>query len=512
MASAIKRKERLLASLLAVDRKLKAKGFHGLSDAFRDCFVRFVASGRQTLVLRKGRRGGGTSSCVEFIASYLQTDIPVSRGDVGTFVVLSHTLAASRDVLRRLHETLDALGVAHTATADKLAFEGCPLEVRCFAANFTAVRGTTVIGALVDECAFIRNDAGDSPVAAIVEQALAPAMATIAGAPMLLVSSPQAHDDYHALRYSVGDSESPSQMVACIPTWVGNPALTEDACRALAASHIDFLREFAAIPQDSIVTTPFLPELITALERSDPGRPVGRRVVATDPSSGANDSWVWLVAGWNLRADGTPVLTVNLADGAFGAWARVKSADDVFDALAGDAKKLGATDVFADQRDLNHTASGCRRHGLKLSVMKHTTESKAVAVRRLQLFLESGQLALPQRNRERIKQSLRNYRQSETRTGQVRFGGKGKRSDDFVAALLTLMMADEAGLLEGGVNAKRTHRDPPPFAGSPLVSVQMVHGPQRQSSGVLDDIRIGSDTRAHFGNNGGSQFRNKGGF
>jgi hypothetical protein len=75
---------------------------------------------------------------------------------------------------------------------------------------------------------------------------------------------------------------------------------------------------------------------------------------------------VWLVGGWNIRESGEAVLTIDVADGAFGKWARDKGADDVFDQLAADVKRCDATTLFTDQRDMNHVSSGCRRGRVEL--------------------------------------------------------------------------------------------------------------------------------------------------
>lgn len=499
-----KKTERLLAALLSVDKRLKAAGFHGLSSAFFDVFTQYVASGKRTLVLRKGRRSGGTSSAVQYVAAYLQSVAEVPRGDLGVFVLMSHTLAAGRDVLRRLHEILEACGVEHETTADRIAFASKPLEVRVYAPTFTAVRGITCVGAFVDETAFIKSDSGDSPAQSIIEQALLPAMATIATAPLLLVSSPHGFEDYHAQRYALGESDSPSQTVAHVPSWIGNPELTEAACRELATSETDFWREYAAEPQDSVATRPFPREWIEALEHIEKGEPAGSRVIVTDPSSGRHDSWVWFIAGWNVRpkADdpktNEAVLCIDIADGAFGAWARVTNAGDVFDRMVADGEKCGAVGLFSDHRDENHVVENARRVGMPLTIYRHQTENKAQAVRRLQMFMEAGQIALPRRNRERIKQQLRNYQQTETRSGLARFAGKGKRPDDFIACLLTLMMADQAGALEGGINMKRRRRrDPPPFSGSPLKSWKRPMG--GGSSSPLDRLTFDHKGRGVFG-------------
>lgn len=488
------RAEGLLKSLLSVDARLRRAGFHGLSPAWREVYGRWIASGTQTLVLRKGRRAGGTSSACEFIASYLATNIPVPKGDRGVYVFMGQNLARARDNLRRQHEILESLGVEHGYTADRITLSDRPIDLHVYAPNLITSRGILCIGAFLDEAGFIRSDSADEDdvVRAIVEQVLEPAMMTCPGAPLLLVSSPNGLTDYHARRFDEGDSHR--QRIAHIPSWVGNPLLTESACRDAAASDEAFRQEYGAEAVDTSTTSaPFKSEWIAALDHSDPGEPVGPRFCFTDPSSGAHDSWVWVCGGWNKRSNGQAVFTFDLADGEFGAWsARGVGSDSVFDKMAEDAKRCGCNEIFTDQRDSNHMTSGARRHGLKLSIMQHRLESKTEAVKRLQLFLEHGQVFVPERNRQRIKLALKNYRQSTSSSGNVKYGGLGKRADDFCAVLLTAMLADQAGLIEGSVNAIRRVRQPPPKAGSPLQSVRQT---SYRTSHPIDQLQL--DTYGH---------------
>jgi hypothetical protein len=290
-------------------------------------------------------------------------------------------------------------------------------------------------------------------------------MATIAGAPLILCSAPKDPDTYHHARFLEGNTAR--QMAVHVPTWLANPNLPEEKCRLRAGSERNFLLRYAAIPQDSKASRPFVREDIDHAQAPDfdRGQPSGERVVCADPSSGTGgDSFAWIVAGWNQTAESKLVLCVDLIEAERGKWAHRKGGAEVCKALAADAKRFGALDVHSDQRETLLMQTELPRHGLRVHIHPHTTESKTTAVERLQLLLENGQLALPRRNGERLKKQLLDFQQTETRTGLKRFASRQSAAggDDLVAALLTLMLADGAGQLEGSPNARTRRKDPKP--------------------------------------------------
>jgi hypothetical protein len=495
-----------LRQLLSLNGQLVARSHHGLSPRFVQELTRWVLSGCRAWVCRKGRRGGGTTTAILFLVAFaLFGKWKVARGDTPVIVVMSHSLAAGRDVLRRISMMLTDLGVDHEATADKIAIPSRGIEFRNYAPNLVSFLGITAVAIFLDELAHWRDsDSGANPSREILARLL-PTMATVPEARLLLVSSPAGLDDVHAEKVTQGDTSE--QCVSIVPSWEGNPTLTEEGCRRDATDETAFLREYAAQPQETKTLKPFdRAEVDHALARDfDRGRPAGKRVVCADPSSGTGgDAFAWLVAGWNQRSDGTRVLVVDRVEAERGKWAHRKGGAEVCAALAADAKRFGAELVATDQRETLLMTTELPRHGLRVEVFPHQTESKTTAVERLQLLLAEGQLALPQREGNRVKKQLLDFQQTETRTGLKRFASRQSAAggDDLVAALLTLMMADAAGLLEGSPNARTRRKDPKPRAiGEPS------QWASTSGASILDRVEVDQRTgRVHVGRQTRSQF------
>jgi hypothetical protein len=487
-----------LHQLLLFDERLKAAGHHGLSPRFEAELSRWVRSRKRTWVCRKGRRGGGSTTALLFLVAFaLFGRWRVAKGDTPVIVTMSHSLAAGRDLLRRASMMLSDAGIEHEATADKIAIPSRGVEIRNYAPNLVSILGVTAILILLDELAHYRDDASGANPSREILARLLPTMATVGeDARLLLVSSPAGFDDVHAERVARGDDDE--QCVSIVPSWIGNPTLSEEQCRRDAGDELTFRREYGAEPQEVRALRPFIREHIdAALARDvDRGVPCGRCIVAADPSSGSGgDSFAWIVAQWAARADERKVLVVLWVAAERGKWSNRKGAHEVVAALARDAKKFDAQLVATDQREVLAMQSLLPQHGLKVTVLPHTTDSKAEAVARLQLLLEQGQLALPQRESERLKRQLLDYQQTETRTGLKRFASRTSApgGDDLVSCLITLALADASGLVDGGPNARTRRKDPPPRAfGSREYGPNGPNGTDRSS--FVDGLEINQRT------------------
>lgn len=238
--------------------------------------------------------------------------------------------------------------------------------------------------------------------------------------------------------------------------------------------------------------------VIRAHQDQDTGAACGRSIIAADPSSGTGrgDDFVRLDAHWADRGDGTKVLVVGSVKLEQGRFAYRKGGAEVLRELAVDAKRVGAELVATDQGEKLLMLTELPRHGLKVQVFPHTPESKAAAVERLQLLLSQGQLSLPQKNGGRIRKQLLDYQQTTTPNGLKRFASRQSApgGDDIVSALLTLMMADAAGLLEGSPFSKPAK----PKYNPPRTSLRLEFasdGPNgNASSSIFDRLEVDQRT------------------
>jgi hypothetical protein len=177
-------------------------------DVYRQCTGRrFPRPGGHTeATLVVGRRGG-KSLILALIASYLATFRDwrphLTRGEKAQIVVIATDREQAQAIFGYLRELL-----AIPLLSDLIASEGrdvieltnnVVLSVQT--CSFRAIRGRTIVAALLDEVAFWRNDESSANPDSEVLAAIRPAQATIPGAIMLKASSPYArrgvlHDDY----------------------------------------------------------------------------------------------------------------------------------------------------------------------------------------------------------------------------------------------------------------------------------------------------------------------------
>src|SRR5262249_19693304 len=116
----------------------------------------------------------------------------LAPGERGTLPIIAADRQQARNVFGYVGGLLEGcpllaqMIVNRTAEAIELT-NGVRLEVHT--ASFRAVRGYTVVGAVLDEVAFWRADDSANPDKEILT-ALRPAMATVPGALLLAISSP----------------------------------------------------------------------------------------------------------------------------------------------------------------------------------------------------------------------------------------------------------------------------------------------------------------------------------
>lgn len=121
-------------------------------------------------------------------------------------MVIAADRRQARTVLRYINGLLDSVpmlaNMVQKRTAESIELSN-RISIEVHTANFRAVRGYTLVGAILDELAFWRTDDSANPDAEIVA-ALRPGMATVPGALLLGISSPyarrgvlwQAHRDH----------------------------------------------------------------------------------------------------------------------------------------------------------------------------------------------------------------------------------------------------------------------------------------------------------------------------
>jgi hypothetical protein len=289
--------ELFLARLWAMEDELVRAGLEPMPEWWRVELSRFYRSGRRRWVVRKGRRVFA-STCVAprlAVAEALfgeHQHIPGSPPLEYAFLSIKVGEAANR--LVGVDAALNALGLQFTPRGQTIRLRGLPALFNVVTASHKTNVGGTIAFAWLDEVArWSDNELGANP-AELVVSSLAPALATLPNAKMILVSSPLGEDDYHAREFDRGETEQ--QCVSFGETWTVNPTLTKEDTRAMEPDHDTWLREYAAIPSKGVKNNWF-GEAVDAALTDDPPPAIGsgqRPVIAIDPAF-AHDYFGWCV-------------------------------------------------------------------------------------------------------------------------------------------------------------------------------------------------------------------------
>jgi len=238
----------VLDCLDAMALPLERRGFEPVTPWWQGVLEKFYGGEQRTLVCRVGRRGRKSSTlCRVAVAEILSARHKIPPGDTGVVAIVSVDVREATERIATIAAILEALSIEFKKTAKGIEFHDRPYRISVFTASISGVSGFTCICAIGDEVAKWRE--GDTKVnpAAQVLASWRPTMLTQPLAKMFLLSSPMGLDDAHAEAYSRGNTNA--QQTAHASTWIASPTLTEQACRDLSASEMEFQREYAAVPQ-----------------------------------------------------------------------------------------------------------------------------------------------------------------------------------------------------------------------------------------------------------------------
>lgn len=142
-----------------------------------------------------GRRGGKSriaALLALFLACFRDYSSVLAPGEHGTVMALAADRRQARTVLRYINGFLDGIPMLASRVVNRTK-EGVELSgrvsIEVHTSSFRAVRGYTLLGAVLDEVAFWRSDDSANPDVEVVN-ALRPGMATVPGALLLGLSSP----------------------------------------------------------------------------------------------------------------------------------------------------------------------------------------------------------------------------------------------------------------------------------------------------------------------------------
>lgn len=205
-----------------------------------------------------GRRGGKSriaALLAVFLACFRKYDAVLAPGEVGVVMLIATDRKQARVLKRYIAGLLRAVPMLAAMIASETA-EGIELRnrivIEVHTASFRAIRGYTVVAALIDEIAFLPVEGSANPDAELLA-ALRPAMATIPGALLIAISSPYAQrgELYKAYRDHFRRDGDPvlvwqadtRTMNPTVPQVVIDNAYREDAAVATAEYGAQFRRD-----------------------------------------------------------------------------------------------------------------------------------------------------------------------------------------------------------------------------------------------------------------------------
>jgi hypothetical protein len=216
-----------------------------------------------------GRRAGKSfilATVAVFLACFRDWRPHLGPGEVGTIMIIARDRRQARVIKRFVHGLLHAVPmlrrVVQAEAADGIVLRNS-VVIEIHTASFRAVRGYTIITALLDELAYWPNtdDAADPDTEVI--NAVRPGMATIPNAMLLCASSPYARRgavwDAHRRHHGKdGDPvlvwQAPTRaMNATVPQRVIDAAMEADPARANAEYGAQFRSDVEAFINREVV-------------------------------------------------------------------------------------------------------------------------------------------------------------------------------------------------------------------------------------------------------------------
>jgi hypothetical protein len=428
-----------------LDEFLVCRGFNPTGDWWLAQLERYWRSGKFIFVGRVGRRGGkSTMACRTGVTIALWGHWKIPPGETAKVIYISLDRREASDRIDTIKAILTALGEPFEPRNGEIWLKRRAVVFIVLVATIGGVSGKTAIAAFCDEAAKWRDKHTGANPASEVFASLKPSMLTMRPCAFLfLISSPFSTVDAHYREFEEGETRQ--KVVAEAPTWIANPSRTEEDTREMEADQRVWRREYAAIPQAAAGSV-FDGDAVERMFR--PRAYLGSRRSASalllDPSSGKKDTWAWCVAWWEtpLLADGSPrpsVFTVRGIDGVEGHFFDHGDARDVVARAAEAGRLLGAEVAHSDQREELALKAMFANEGLGFYSHPWTQPTKIQAIERLRRLAADNRISIEPH--EKMKRELLAFEEKATPNGSFTYAGRGGEHDDYVALLVTGMMA-----------------------------------------------------------------------
>jgi len=434
-------RSRIFRCVVDFDRTLVPLGHRELAPAWRELLERWlIGSQTRTLVVRKGRRIGASTviaprlAVAWVICAAQSLRLPPGESVIVGFVSVGRNEASDR--LEQVAVVLDALQIAYESrpSAGEIALLDIPVRFRILTRNWRTAVGRTIGFLWCDEVSRWEDaDTSANPAREVIAS-LMPSTATIPTSLVALVSSPWSIDDFHAERYELGDTKD--QTTAFLPTWVGNPTLSEEDTHSLEPDLRIWSREYAAIP-GATISQALDPSDVAAAFDVTPGTNQNQGFLSIDASSLRGDAFAW-IAGHESRTGIVVAEVGSFEDDSL----RTHTMADVVERIAVRAKAWRTSTVFGDQREEAGLRSLFAQRGIGLQTFAWSDVSKASAFTLLRRLLRDRMISLC--HHEKLRKQMIGCKAHLMPSGRTRYATNGL---DYLSALITLMHAVNDNLI-----------------------------------------------------------------
>ncbi len=390
-----------------------------------------------------GRRGGKSrvAACIAvFLACFRDYTSVLAAGERGTVMVIASDRRQARVVFRYIAGLLDGSPMlselVESRTKESIHLRN-RITIEVHTASFRAVRGYTVVAAVLDEVAYWPSDELSANPDIEIVNALRPGMATVPGSMLLAISSPYARRGalWNAFSKHFGRDGDPvlvwqadtRSMNPTVEESVIAKAYEEDPASASAEYSAQFrsdVERFVTLEVVQASTVParqFLPP-IEGIEYFG----------FVDPSGGSSDSMTLAVA--HVESDKRVLDFVMERRPPF-------SPESVVEEFSAVLEKYGCFTVVGDRYAGEWPRERFREHGI---VYDPSAKSKSDLYRELLPLLNSGRLELL--DDERLAAQLLGLERRTSRGGRDAIDHAPGRHDDLInAAAGALLGAMEEG-------------------------------------------------------------------
>ena len=421
-------------TMVGLDATLVSRGHRRLTESWRLILERWLCkSNALTLTIRKGRRvGASTIIAPRIIVSWIRVVLPrldLPPGEIVVVGLVSVRRGEAANRIAQIAAVMTACNMPHRAKGDEIEMVGAPIRVRVLTKNWRSAVGENIGLLWCDEVSRWESEDSSANPASEVIGSLKPTLATLQTmgyALMVLSSSPWSEDDYHAKQYDRGDTED--QCTAFLPTWEGNPTLSEKQTHLLEPDERVWAREYAAIPGNV---------LSQALDQDDVNAafgmvvPVGdlRRWCCIDASSLRGDAFAWMV-GHEARGG----LVADKVSGWSDQSMRELTLDTVVAEIAGECRARGITRVWGDQREEAGLQVLFRQQGIAFESFAWSNGSKHDAFTMLRRLLRDRRVQLLEH--AELRTQMRSCKARLLPGGLTSYETNGL---DYLSALITLL-------------------------------------------------------------------------